>query len=157
MNLSLKLLFLSQCHLSWVPTYARMQQNYSSIKLRITIISSILICVISYSWAIIFGILTFGSGKLDTDLMKNYDPNEKVVLIGILCLIFKTVTTYPLLLFCARVAIDKWVQNLTRDLVPEPKRRAFIVLIWFMSTLVVSTTLPDIGLIIDLVGTLAVS
>ncbi|XP_074597870.1 sodium-coupled neutral amino acid transporter 7-like isoform X2 [Brevipalpus obovatus] len=149
--------FAYQCHLSWVPTYARMQQNFSSTKLWITIIGSILICVISYSWAIVFGILTFGSGKLDTDLMKNYDPNEKVVLIGILCLIFKTVTTYPLLLFCARIAIDKWIQNLTRDLVPEPKRRALIVLIWFMSTLVISTTLPDIGLIIDLVGTLAVT
>ena len=133
-----------------------MQQNYSSTKLWITIVGSILICVISYSWAIVFGILTFGSGKLDTDLMKNYDPNETVVLIGILSLIFKTVTTYPLLLFCARIAIDKWFQNLTRDLVPEPKRRAIIVLIWFISSLIFSTTLPDIGLIIDLVGTLAV-
>lgn len=122
-----------------------------------TLIGSILICALAYTWAIVFGILTFGSGKLDTDLMKNYDPKEPVVLIGIVALIFKTVTTYPLLLFCARIAIDRWYKNITNGMVREPKRRAVIVLIWFFSSLVISTTLPDIGQIIDLVGTLTVT
>lgn len=123
----------------------------------VTIVGSILVCALAYTWAIVFGILTFGTGKLDTDLMKNYDPKEKVVLIGIVALIFKTVTTYPLLLFCARIAIDRWYKNFTNGLVREPRRRAFIVFIWFFSTLFVSTTLPDIGQIIDLVGTLTVT
>lgn len=148
-----------QCHLSWVPTYACMRETCYSPKLILTVLSSFLICLLAYEAIAVFGVLTFGS-LLHSDLMLNYDASRPVVLIGISALVFKTVTTYPLILFPARLAIDEAVVRLFRlNANPESgerKRRFFIVMTWFVSTLVLAVFVPDISSTISLMGSLAV-
>ena len=64
-------------------------------------VSAILICAFCYSFCAAFGYLTFGS-LIQDDIMMSYSAKEPQILVGILCLILKTVTTYPILLFCGR-------------------------------------------------------
>ena len=51
-----------------------------------------------------FGYLTFGS-HVTADIMLSYDASRPEVIIGILALALKTVSTYPILLFCGREAM----------------------------------------------------
>lgn len=142
-----------QCNLSWVPTYAEMNRS-SKFSIYTTISISIAICCAIYTSVSVFGILTFGS-KINSDLMTNYDANQSVVLIGIIAIAFKTVTSYPLLLYCSRIAIDDFCkQFLSSD--NELTRRIYIVTIWFFSTILLAIEIPDITVAIDILGSLAV-
>ena len=51
-----------------------------------------------------FGYLTFGS-HVTADIMLSYDASRPEVIIGIIALALKTVSTYPILLFCGREAM----------------------------------------------------
>ena len=64
-------------------------------------ISAILICMFCYSFCAAFGYLTFGS-LIKDDIMMSYSAKQPQVIVGILCLVLKTITTYPILLFCGR-------------------------------------------------------
>lgn len=135
-----------------------MKESSSSPRLFATVLISMIICCSAYTAVTIFGVLTFGS-NVNADLMKNYDASEALVLIGIAAIGFKTITTYPLLLFCARVAIDDYYVNL-RGIISsdrEGTRRVVIVLIWFLSSVCIAITVPDITVAIDVLGTLAVA
>ncbi|KAI1285314.1 putative sodium-coupled neutral amino acid transporter 7 [Halotydeus destructor] len=149
-----------QCHLSWVPTYACMKaEKASSPKLGATIVISIFLCCLAYTSVSVMGLLTFGA-NIEADLMENYDARRPVVLVGIGAIAFKTVTSYPLLLFCARVALEDYCARffgLPASRVTELKRRSWIVLSWFFSTLVFAILVPDIAVAIDLLGSLAVT
>ena len=92
--------------------------------------------------------------------MKNYNASEVLVLIGIAAIAFKTVTTYPLLLYCARVAIEEFYTSLKgppRNHFSETFRRVIIVIVWFISSVIMAIFVPDIGVAIDMLGTLAVT
>lgn len=115
-------------------------------------------CAIAYTAVAVFGVLAFGN-SISPDLMLNYDASDLLVLIGITIVAFKTITTYPLLLFCARTAIDDFLVWRLRIINPErsePKRRALIVILWFFLTLALAIVVPDIGAVIRLIGTLAI-
>ncbi|XP_054164858.1 sodium-coupled neutral amino acid transporter 7-like [Oppia nitens] len=158
--------FSYQCQLSWVPTYAGMKHRVGSVKVILTIIASLVICYVSYTLTAIFGLLTFGSDYIENDLMSNYDANNWIVLIAILTLIAKTITVYPLLLFCGRVAVEDFIQmisqriNRTATLCTnwshfEPYRRSIIVLTWIMSTIVMAINVPNITIAIQFLGSFA--
>jgi amino acid permease len=134
-----------------------MREKSSSPKLMVTIVLSIAISMAAYTSTSAFGLLTFGS-KIQADLLTNYDANNGLILLGIVGMAAKTVTTYPLLLFCARVALeDMWTE--LRGHSPTEAvaavRRHVIVLIWFFSSLVIAVAVPDIGTAIDMLGALA--
>ena len=125
-----------------------------------------MICYLSYTVIAIFGLITFGSEYIDSDLMSNYDANSIIVMIGIIILIAKTITVYPLLSFCGRVAVDDFLRTIAQQICCsearrranngcEPFRRAFIVLIWVFSTIVVAIYVPDITLAIEFLGSFA--
>jgi PREDICTED: similar to solute carrier family 38, member 7 len=47
------------------------------------------------------GYLTFGTG-ITQDIMQLYDAKDPIVLIGIVALTIKMITTYPPMVFCGR-------------------------------------------------------
>ncbi len=155
-----------KCQLSWVPTYAGMKHRIGSIKITLTVIISILICYVSYTITAIFGLITFGSNDIENDLMLNYDANDGFVFAGILIMIAKTITVYPLLLFCGRVAVEDYLQIISQ-IFPNILRlcdnssnyvilrRVLIVLIWVFSTVVIAIYVPNITIAIEFLGTFA--
>lgn len=90
--------------------------------------------------------------------MVNYDASNVMVLIGIMIVAFKAVLTYPPVLFCARLAVDDLVVNVTSGLSNESEksRRITIVLLWFLSNIILAIYVPDISSTIDVTGTLAI-
>ncbi|XP_076358296.1 sodium-coupled neutral amino acid transporter 7-like [Tachypleus tridentatus] len=113
----------------------------------------------TYTVAATFGYLTFGS-LVTSDILESYDANDPVVLVGIVALAAKTHTTYPILLFCGRTAIDDiYIQarGLPAELAArgERKRRIMTALVWFITTLTLAAVTPNIGVVIQLLGSLA--
>ena len=151
--------FAYQCHLSWIPTLAGMKnKSISSCSLIMTIILSFIICFFAYTFISIFGLLTFGQ-DIASDLMVNYDAKKTGVLLGILVIAFKTITTYPVILFCARTAIDDSLVKIFNIDCPQENelfRRVVIVVSWFFATLIFGIFVPDISSTINLVGGLAI-
>lgn len=142
--------------MTWVPTYAGMKEKSSSPKVFITILVSLLITAVAYNIVSIFGLLTFGS-NIESDLMVNYDGSKISVIIGVCIVAFKSVTTYPPILFCARIAMDDILVKFTggsEDL--EPFRRIVIVCIWFFSNIILALYVPDISSTIDVTGSFAI-
>lgn len=134
-----------------------MNVKTSSSKNVVTIAISIFITTIVYNIVTIFGLLTFGS-KIEGDLMVSYDASNVMVMVGIIIVAFKAVLTYPPVLFCARLAVDDIVVNLSRGLTEESEktRRITIVLFWVLSNIVLAIYVPDISSTIDVTGTLAI-
>lgn len=147
-----------QCHISWVPTYSMMRESATSRNLTWTIVISMAFCGLAYTGVAVFGVLAFGE-SLYADLMLNYDARKVLVMIGITIVAFKTITTYPMLLYCARLAIDDFIVTRLRIIRPERKelkRRIIIVITWFLLTLALAIVVPDIGSVIRIVGSLAI-
>ena len=139
-----------------------MKQRIGSTKTTLTIIISILICYLSYTLIAFFGLMTFGSQYIENDLISNYDANDVFVLIGIVIMIAKTITVYPLLLFCGRVAVDDFLKTIGQFCLSticgnclEPFRRVLIVLIWVFTTIVIAIYVPNITIAIESLGSFA--
>ena len=67
----------------------------------------------------------------------------------------KTYTTYPILLFCGREALSTIVKDIFLEEDGERKeliRRYIIATAWFVATLVFAIEVPDIGIVINLLG-----
>lgn len=71
------------------------------------ILATLLICALAYSLTGTYGYLTFG-GHVSSDILEDYGGANIAVLIGIVAIAIKTVTTYPILLFCGRWVINKF-------------------------------------------------
>lgn len=135
-----------------------MKERSGSGKIVITILLSIIICYASYTATAVFGLLTFPSGKIDNDITKNYDASDIFVLVGLAALIAKTITIYPILLFCAKIAIqDIFVVAFGYDYSTSLNclRHFLIVMTWFFSSLIFAIFTPNIGIVIDMLGSLA--
>jgi len=68
---------------------------------------AMLTCAVIYALSANYGYLTFGANVSD-DLLLSYDNEHKgaaLVNIAIFCLALKSITTYPVLMFCVREAI----------------------------------------------------
>jgi solute carrier family 38 (sodium-coupled neutral amino acid transporter), member 7/8 len=106
-----------------------------------------------------FGYLTFGT-KVSDDLLQSYNSSEPAVLVVLLMYLFKTYTSYPLNLFCARTAIESlWIKMFELDRLEQTKfekaRRFSIVTIWFVVSLFVALFIPNITFVIRYLGALA--
>ena len=53
------------------------------------------------------GYLTFGT-KVLPDIMQSYDASDPIVMVGIIALAVKMITTYPPMLFCGRYVRPQW-------------------------------------------------
>ncbi|XP_064611392.1 sodium-coupled neutral amino acid transporter 7-like [Liolophura sinensis] len=146
-----------QCHVSIVPIYAcldkRNIKEYSK-----TISVAILLCVLSYSVTATCGYWTFGD-RVNSDILLSYNPDTEVI-IAVILIAVKTYTTYPILNFCGRAALESiWMDlchtTAEQAALGEKTRRIITTLIWFIATLVLSIVIPNIGVVIDVLGSLA--
>ncbi|XP_067944842.1 sodium-coupled neutral amino acid transporter 7-like [Watersipora subatra] len=150
--------FSYQCHVSIIPIYSCMKgrntKNFAK-----TVLIAISVCLFAYSVSATLGYYTFGN-TVNTDILLSYDPPSVDVVIAVLMIAAKTYTTYPILLFCGRVEIEKlwmYVWRLTDEMaaVHEFKRRCVIAVTWFLSTLLIAIYVPTIAIVIDVLGGLA--
>eukprot|EP00088_Acartia_fossae_P013806 TRINITY_DN17302_c0_g1_i6.p1 TRINITY_DN17302_c0_g1~~TRINITY_DN17302_c0_g1_i6.p1 ORF type:complete len:489 (-),score=35.35 TRINITY_DN17302_c0_g1_i6:173-1639(-) len=145
-----------QCHVSVIPIYSCMK--HKSLKsFTVASSSAIAICVFTYTGAATFGYLTFGSHVLD-DILENYSGSNVWVLIALIFMALKTYTTYPILLFCGREGISSLVKDLfvrEDSVIKERLRRITIATLWFILSILLAIEIPDIGVVINLLGSLA--
>lgn len=149
--------FSYQCHVSVIPIYScmfrRTLKEFSK-----TIFMAILLCVVTYTIMATFGYLTFGA-FINSDILLSYQP-DTFVIIAVFLLIIKTYTTYPILHFCGRAGLDSmwcyfWNMSEQDSQVNETKRRVTMTILWFLATLVLTLFIPNIGVMISLLGSLA--
>merc|ERR1719189_1984579 len=79
-------------------------------------------------------------------------------MITLIAMAAKTYTTYPILLFCGREALSTIVKDVfvTEDSAAKERARRYgIATAWFVATLVFAIEVPDIGIVINLLGSLA--
>lgn len=147
-----------QCHVSIIPIYSclkhRTLHNFS-----VVCMFAIVFCVAAYTVAGVLGYLSFGS-LVKSDILQSYGGENPFVLLGIGAIAIKSFTTYPLLLFCGREAISTvWCELFSASdtdiALTEFKRRVSIASFWFISTLLIAVVSPDIGIVIDVLGSLA--
>lgn len=149
--------FAYQCHVSVIPIYSCMEKRGMK-EFGKTIGCAIALCVLTYTVVAAFGYLTFGDA-ITTDILLSYDPDPSV-LVAVILIAVKTYTTYPILLFCGRAALDcLWVdiRRMTPERIEETERprRIFVTLIWFLATLAMAIFIPNIGVVIQILGAFA--
>ncbi|XP_022238390.1 putative sodium-coupled neutral amino acid transporter 7 [Limulus polyphemus] len=147
-----------ECHVSSVPIYSCLADRRVVNFLR-TVLVAIALCAFTYSVAAAAGYLTFGS-YATSDILESYDAKDTVVMVGTAALGAKMFTNYPMVMFCGRTAIDDLyieTRGISRDeaVKDERCRRIIIVIIWFSSSLTLALVIPNIGILIEFVGSLA--
>ncbi|KAG1703666.1 putative sodium-coupled neutral amino acid transporter 7 [Nymphon striatum] len=150
--------FAYQTHEVVVSVYACMKRR-NIRTFAITVSFSMLTLFVIYSATGICGYLTFGS-KVDPDVMKSYGADSPLVLVAMVVLTIKMITTYPPLLLCGRGALDGLycefrgisVENIIRN---EKRRRIIITITWFFLALTLAIFVPNIGIVLEMLGSLA--
>lgn len=145
-----------QCHVSVVPIYSCLRRRSVSNLAR-SVLVAITVCVLTYSVAGTFGYLTFGD-RVSSDVLMAYNARDPAVLVGLVAVTLKTVSTYPLLLFCGREAVDSLFHAACGTAEPQTGsvwRRVAIGSSWFLVTVVLAAALPNIGVVIQFLGVLA--
>ncbi|KAM0735576.1 Sodium-coupled neutral amino acid transporter 7 [Formica fusca] len=142
--------FAYQSHMTAIPTYACMKDRRLS-KFTLCVVISMLICFGAYSIVGYFGYLTFGSGKVPSDILQGYTEKSVVLTVAIIAVAVKNFTTYPIVLYCGRDAL-LGIFNVNLDRIGV---RVIVTLIWFISSLVIAILVPDISPVINLLGALS--
>jgi len=150
--------FAYQCHISVVPVYSCLAKRTQKEFIK-TLMIALTICVFAYTVTAPFGYLTFGS-KVKADILSSYEPTPAVLVGGIL-IALKMIASYPILLFVGRAAFDSlwaaWFKLSPVELeTNERSRRIVMASVWFFSSLGVSIVVPDISVVINMLGGLAV-
>jgi sodium-coupled neutral amino acid transporter 7/8 len=93
------------------------------------------------------------------DILLSYSAKQPEVLVGIVAMALKTITTYPILLFCGREAIKSLITECSSCQLHLPRTeltsRIVIAGVWFALTLLLAVFIPDIGEVIKMLGSLA--
>jgi len=145
-----------QCHVSVIPIYSCMKhRNLKHFSIATS--AAIAFCVFTYTGAATFGYLTFGA-DVAADILQNYSAHNPFVLVALIAMALKTYTTYPILLFCGREGISTLIKDMfvSEDSArKELVRRFSIAAIWFTLSVIMAVKIPNIGEIIDILGSLA--
>jgi len=146
-----------QCHVSVIPIYSCMKHR--NLKhFAVSASSAIAICVFTYTGAATFGYLTFGN-KVSEDILTNYSATKPSVMVALVAMALKTYTTYPILLFCGREGCSTLILDLCSGQTDterrEKARRYIIASVWFMLTILLAIEIPNIGVVINMLGSLA--
>ncbi|KAK2151863.1 hypothetical protein LSH36_348g02011 [Paralvinella palmiformis] len=149
--------FAYQCHLSIVPIYACMRKR-TITEFSKTLSVALILCIFSYTGTASFGYLTFGS-DVKQDILESYKPTPDV-LVAVIGLAAKMYTTYPILMFVGRSALDNiyvYVFKLSPEDIAqkENSRRIVMTILWFGVSLLLAVIVPNIGVVIALLGGLA--
>lgn len=154
------LCFGYQCHVSTVPIYAcYRKRNMKTFTWSCML--ALLLCVFTYTVSATYGYLTFGS-KIASDILESYDATDPYILVALLAISIKSVSTYPVLGYCGIEAVcDLWVDSqaaqgvLQLDPRIAERFRVITVSVWFTLSLMFAVFMPDIGAVIKLLGSLA--
>lgn len=144
-----------QCHVSVIPVYScirpRSLWNFGK-----TVSVALTVCFVSYTLVGIYGYLTFGSA-VEQDLLSSFSTSKPVVLIAYVIFAIKTFLTYPILLFCGRIAFESMLDEFrpVSSVLEEKRRRLALGSIWFFSSLLVAVFVPNITVVIDYLGSMA--
>uniref|UniRef100_A0A6A7G3S9 Sodium-coupled neutral amino acid transporter 7 n=1 Tax=Hirondellea gigas TaxID=1518452 RepID=A0A6A7G3S9_9CRUS len=150
-----------QCHVSSVPIYYSIA-NRNRKKYFKACALAMICCAVVYSVAANFGYLTFGS-KVADDILLSYDNEHTgamAVNIAVIALAFKSVTTYPVLMFCVREAVVSFYVS-ARGMTPaeivitEPRRRYVVVLLLWLTSIAAAIVATNISVVVRLLGSLA--
>jgi len=152
------LCFAYQTHEVIVPVYACMKQRFMSHFMKASI-SGLIILFLLYNLVGAYGYLTFGA-NVGPDIMSLYDAKDPVVVVGIVALVIKFITTYPPLMFCGRGALDGLYGEFRKLSTEEFKsgestRRIVITTLWFFSTVAFAAFASDISVTLQLLGSMA--
>lgn len=152
------LCFAYQTHEVIVPVYACMEDRSIRKFMKASIVGLVILFFL-YNTVGAYGYLTFGS-RVGPDIMSLYDARDPVVVIGIVALVIKFVTTYLPLMFCGRGALDGLYGEIRKLSAEELKssdnsRRIVITTIWFISTVLLAIFAPDISATLQLLGSMA--
>ncbi|XP_072024385.1 sodium-coupled neutral amino acid transporter 7-like [Amphiura filiformis] len=147
-----------QCHVSSVPVYSSLKKRTLGEFTKV-VIGALTIGFIAYTLAGVYGSLTFG-WVVCSDVLLSYNADDVPVTVARCMILCNMLTTYPVLQFCGRLAIDSmWVTswNLSSE---EAERRAkprriIETLIWFICSLFLALFIPNIGVVISVIGGLA--
>lgn len=135
-----------------IPTYACMKDRRLG-KFALCSIISMIVCFGVYTTVGIFGYLSFGIGKVPSDILQGYSDKSIPLSIAIIFVAVKNFTTYPIVLFCGRDAFfSMFTTNLTTV---NDKIRFFVTVLWFVLSLLLAILVPDISPVINLLGTLS--
>lgn len=146
-----------QCHLSLVPIYSCMKRR-TLPEFSKTIFVALLLCFLAYTITASLGYLTFGS-SVRADILSCYNPTADV-LVAVIGIALKMYTTYPILLFVGRAALDSVWMDIKSHTPAEMEtgekfRRISIASVWFVVSLLLALFAPNIGIVISLLGGLA--
>ena len=152
------LCFAYQTHEVIVPVYACMRQRSIANFMKASFFGLVILFFL-YNLVGAFGYLTFGE-RVGPDIMSLYDAQDPIVLVGIVALVVKFITTYPPLMFCGRSALDglygEFRQLSTAEFKQnERSRRIVISTLWFLSTVALAIFAPDISVTLQLLGSMA--
>lgn len=152
------LCFAYQTHEVIVPVYSCMKQRHIGHFMKASIFGLIILFFL-YNLVGAYGYLTFGT-NVGPDIMSLYDAKDPVVVIGIVALVIKFITTYPPLMFCGRGALDGLYGEFRKLSDEEFKstektRRIVITTLWFLSTVALAVFAPDISVTLQLLGSMA--
>lgn len=149
--------FAYQCHVSIIPIYSCMEpRNLKQFSKTVSV--AMILCVVTYTGTAAFGFLTIGDA-ITQDILLSYDQDAPVI-IAVILIAIKTYTTYPILLFCGRAAFEcLWtdLRGLTPEIIvrQERLRRITTTVVWFTATLALAVFIPNIGVVIELLGAFA--
>lgn len=152
------LCFAYQTHEVIVPVYACMKQRSIGHFMKASMFGLIILFLL-YNLVGAYGYLTFGE-NVDPDIMSLYDAKDPVVVIGIVALVIKFITTYPPLMFCGRGALEGLYGEFRKQSAEEFKaseksRRIVISTGWFFSTVALAVFAPNISVTLQLLGSMA--
>ncbi|KAK0047865.1 sodium-coupled neutral amino acid transporter 7 [Biomphalaria pfeifferi] len=146
--------FAYQFHISVIPIYSCMnQRNIKEFSKTLTL--AMVVCVITYTGTASLGYLQFGE-NITNDILLSFQP-DTAVMVAIVLLAIKACTTYPVSCYCGKAAFDcfwktVWRMSAAESLVKENTRRIILTLSWFTASLLISVFIPNIGVIIHLLG-----
>ncbi|KAH9509507.1 hypothetical protein Btru_046064 [Bulinus truncatus] len=149
--------FAYQCHVSVIPIYSCMaKRNLKEFSKTISL--AMVICILTYTGTAALGYLQFGD-TITNDILLSFEP-DATVMIAVVLIAVKTYTTYPILCFCGKAAFEciwgmAWRMSSEELLLRENHRRIALTLFWFSSTLLLSIFIPNIGVVIQILGAFA--
>ncbi|XP_059170117.1 sodium-coupled neutral amino acid transporter 7-like [Physella acuta] len=149
--------FAYQCHVSIIPIYSCMgKRNIREFSKTVTL--AMILCIITYTVTAALGYLQFGD-TITNDILLSFNPTAEVM-VAVVLVAVKTYTTYPILCFCGKAAFDTmwsmfWKMSPEEILHKEKMRRVITTLVWFTLTLLLSIFIPNIGVVIQILGAFA--
>ncbi|XP_059158343.1 sodium-coupled neutral amino acid transporter 7-like [Physella acuta] len=150
--------FAFECHVGIVPIYSCMaKRNMGEFSKTVTL--ALILCIITYTATAILGYLQFGD-NITHDILLSFNPTTDVM-VAVVLVAVKTYTAYPILCFVGKAAFETlwrifWKMSPEEIVKREKTRRVIITLVWFTLTLLLAVLIPNMGVVVEILGALAV-